>query len=106
MVISKELYEHYGKARRQLKKGTYDLAEETFGKYVMDKYSTELTVRDFCGILYIDFDVYNISKGTQKLAIYCEGATLCMAENLPFTKHGFWKLVQKKVDNYIAGIEN
>lgn len=96
--MKKSIYVNYREARKQLLNRTFDLLNDSFGQYETGKYSTDLTVRDYDGMICIDFDVYDISSGNAK---HCDGGLICKVNKLPFTEHGFWKLVQKKVDKFI-----
>lgn len=104
IIMKKSIYVNYKEARKQLLNKTYNLLNDSFGQYDTGKYSIDLTVRYYDGNICIDFDVYDISDGKEN-ASHRDGGLICKANKLPFTEHGFWKLVQKKVDKYITELK-
>jgi hypothetical protein len=90
-------YEDYAKLRKELKSKQYDLMNDSIGQYNTDGYSVDITLRDYDGNWYIDYDVYKLNGNPR----YLDGGKVCDVFKMPLTDKGFWKLIKKKFEEYI-----
>lgn len=93
-------YEDYTKLRKSFKSKQYNLMNDTIGQYNTDKYSVDITLRDYDGNWCIDYDVYKLN-GNPK---YLDGGKVCDVSKMPLTDKGFWRLIKKKFEEHIKAI--
>lgn len=91
-------YENYNKFKKELKTKKYNILNDTIGQYNDRDYSVDITLRDYDGILCVDYDVYKIN-GNEK---YLDGGKICEVSKMPFTENGFWKLIKRKFVEHIG----
>lgn len=94
----KKYYLNYRNLRKSLIRRTYNLLNDSIGQYNLNNYSTDITLRDYDGTWCIDFDVYKIDEPQA----YLDGGTICNVSKLPLSEKRFWKIVQEKVEAFLA----
>lgn len=97
MISIKRDYDDFPLLRLQLKTKNYNLSNDSIGRYCNKEHSVDITVRDYDGTWYIDYDMYNIAERK-----YLNGGHICSVSCMPVTDEAFWILVENKLREHLG----